>query len=195
MSRTTTLNAISWLLHLAGAVIVAALVAIAYFTVCASFAWQTTTRTKRITELEEYLSRAPEIRAQHLTLKQTLVDLEQRSREIDQRIPDDPREAEFLRHVTEAAQQVGLAIRDYRRGRITEKENHFELEVRILGEGRYASICQFLERLHGLRRAITVDKMQVNAEEETDAYPIDLTLLLYYRGAEQESAEEEQLHG
>ena len=138
---------------------------------------------------------APGIRKKHAALQQALARIKQRVQEIDQRIPDDAREAEFLSQMTEAAQQTGLAIRDYRRGENTEMTSHFQLEVRILGEGSYGSICRFLERIHELPRAVAIDKMRVSTEKENHVYPVDMTFLLHYHVAEQKDAEKETMNG
>ena len=194
-NRTKSLNTTGWLLHLAGAAVIAMFLTVSYFGLSASFAWKISGQAERIAELEEYLNRAPGIRTKHAALQQALARIKQRVQEIDQRIPDDAREAEFLSQMTEAAQQTGLAIRDYRRGENTEMTSHFQLEVRILGEGSYGSICRFLERIHELPRAVAIDKMRVSTEKENHVYPVDMTFLLHYHVAEQKDAEKETMNG
>ena len=194
-NRTKALSTTGWLLHLAGAVVIAVFLTASYFGLSTSFAWKMSGQTERIAELEKYLNRAPSIRSKHATLQQALARIKQRVQEIDQRIPDDAREAEFLGQMSEAARQTGLAIRDYRRGRNTETTSHFQLEVRILGEGSYSSICRFLERIHELPRAVAIDKMRISTEKENNVYPVDMTFLLHYHVGEQKAAEKETING
>jgi Tfp pilus assembly protein PilO len=194
-NRTKALNTTGWLLHLAGAAVIAMFLTVSYFGLSASFAWKISGRAERIAELEKYLNRAPSIRKKHAALQQALARIKQRVQEIDQRMPDDAREAEFLGQMTEAAQQTGLTIRDYRRGENTEMTSHFQLEVRILGEGSYGSICRFLERIHELPRAVAIDKMRISTEKENNVYPVDMTFLLHYHVAEQKATEKETING
>ena len=193
--RTSKINSINWLLHLAGATIVISTAVIVYSTASASFAWQSSMRSQQIMELSIYLRRSFEIRKSHATLKQTLIDRKQQFQQIDQRIPSEPNEAKFLQQTTEAAEQVGLTIHDYRRGHITKKDDHYQLEVRILGEGKYSSICHFFAHIQNLPRVVAVDKILVDANNSHGTYPIDLTLLLYYRGADLSTDEKENVNG
>lgn len=193
--RTSKVNAVHWLLHLAGATIVISTVVVVYFTACASFAWQSSVRNQQIMELSTYLRRSFEIRKSHATLKQTLLDREQQFQQIDQRIPSEPNEAKFLQQTTEAAAQVGLTIHDYRRGHITKKDDHYQLEVRILGEGKYSSICHFFSHIQNLPRVVAIDRLLVDANNSQGTYPIDLTLLLYYRGSDLSTGEKEKVNG
>lgn len=194
-NRTKALNTTGWLLHLAGAAVIAVFLTASYFGLTTSFARKMSGQTERIAELEKYLNRAPSIRSKHATLQQALARIKQRVQEIDQRIPDDAREAEFLGQMSETARQTGLAIRDYRRGRNTKTTSHFQLEVRILGEGSYSSICRFLERIHELPRAVAIHKMRISTEKENNVYPVDMTFLLHYHVGEKKAAEKETIHG
>ena len=76
-----------------------------------------------------------------------------------------------------------------------ETTSHFQLEIRILGEGSYSSICRFLERIHELPRAVAIDKMRISTEKENNVYPVDMTFLLHYHVAEKNTAEKETING
>jgi len=96
-----------------------------------------------------------------------------------QRIPEHPREAEFLKQVTQAADDEGLKIHNYARGNLDQKPTHAEFTVQLSCEGNYKSIVGFLDRLAKLSRVATVQRLTLSAGN-VETYPFDLTLLLYY---------------
>jgi Tfp pilus assembly protein PilO len=86
--------------------------------------------------------------------------------------------------MNEAAQEVGLEIRNYRRGVVLVNDSHSQLEVFVSCAGSYPQICRFFHRLARLPRISTVEKTTITSDSTAEAYPVDLTLRLYY-GARQ----------
>jgi Tfp pilus assembly protein PilO len=78
------------------------------------------------------------------------------------------------------ADQEQLKIRDYQAGMVTKHTAYSQLDVRLLGEGDYSSICGFLERIAQLPRVKTVQRMQITGSESRAVYPLDVTLTLYF---------------
>jgi Tfp pilus assembly protein PilO len=169
-----------WLIHGTGVLSLVAAGLIYHLVVSSLIAQQREKNKTEIAQLEGFLDQAEETRHEHEQRRKELAELERDAETMRQRIPDQPREAEFLRHVTHAAEEEKLRILKYERGRVTEKKTHSEFEIRVLGEGNYASICGFLDRLADLSRVATVQKMYVTATDPSKDYPLDITLTLYY---------------
>jgi len=151
-----------------------------YFGVFVGFAEQKRGYAEKIERLEGLMRTAKSVRDEHSKLKASMAEVEERAATVRQRIPEQPREAEFLRNVTQIASAEGLNIRDYQRGAVTPQDDHQRLEVRLSCEGEYPSICGFLDQLAGLPRISTINKMEVSANHETGVYPFDLTVVLYF---------------
>ena len=113
-------------------------------------------------------------------LSNELDNLKNRARQVRERIPDEPREANFLGLVSTAAVANGLVIDDYRRGRAADKGSHWELEITLHGRGSFAGICRFVNQLESLPRQVTIRDFQIKRETKEDTYPIVLSVLLYY---------------
>lgn len=114
--------------------------------------------------------------------EQELQKGEAHARQLRERIPRVPDEAEFLGQLSRVAELTGLQIRDFRRGPVTVKESYSELRVDLTCSAKYAELCRFLEELDKLPRILTIDKLTVNVEENEKEYPIDLSLSVYFRG-------------
>lgn len=130
-------------------------------------------------EKERFLARAGEVRVEHKNLTAKLEQLETNAVTMRQRIPEQPREAEFLKQVAQAADDEGLKIHRYERGSIDRKLTHSEFTVRLSCEGDYRAIVGFLDRLAKLSRVATVHSMSLTSGT-TETYPFDLSLVLYY---------------
>src|SRR4051794_16306189 len=62
--------------------------------------------------LDALLADSGQIRAEHTRLNAALKQLQDQRDSLQRRVPDDPREAEFLEQVTEVARDAGLHIHD-----------------------------------------------------------------------------------
>lgn len=107
------------------------------------------------------------------------------ARELRERIPEGPNEAEFLKQLSRAAEASGLRIQDYRRGNSAVKESYSSLRINLTCSARYVELCRFLEQLDELPRILTIEKLTISTPDDGDQYPVDLRLSVYFRGQQQ----------
>lgn len=134
----------------------------------------------KISMLRNTLASGEESRREQLSLQEKVRDLNSLLTNVRERIPDGPNETQFLQQVTEAAESTNVIIRAYNRGRIEELATHCQLEVRIVGEGRYEPICRFIDELSKLSRITSVEHMKIEARPGSEIYPIEMRLLLFF---------------
>ena len=91
-----------------------------------------------------------------------------------------PQEAEFLAQISEAATENGLQIQNFTRGAVTVLDTHSQLQIRLIGAGDYASICGFFEEMSNFSRVATVNNLSLSVPEDTEIYPLEMTLTLYF---------------
>ncbi len=177
---TARLKMLGWLLHGAGLI---TLLAAGYAVFCLAhlpLAKKSKACADRISVVDGLLDNSEEIRTAHSRFKDSLAKMRRRTDTLRQRIPDRPCETEFLEQMNEAANKEGLEIRDYRRGAVTVVDTHSQLEVHVQCVGSYPETCRFLDRLAKLPRLSTVEKVTISSDSAVEAYPVDLTLRLYF---------------
>lgn len=126
---------------------------------------------------EAFLSRGDAIRAEHQQLTERLAATESRMSSLLARIPETPREAEFLAELHELAGETELAIHDYRPGDVRPSEGCSELAVQVQAEGTYASLCRFLQGLERLERFCRLSELGI-AVQPHDAARITVQMTL-----------------
>lgn len=151
-----------------------------HFVVSAVLTHKQRTNTAEAARLEELLEGSGDVRRRHSELTQRLADLEERAEAIRRKIPDQPEESNFLEQVATAAKAQGLIIQNYTRGAVTTTATHSLLEIRLTGEGDYQSICGFFEEMANLSRVATVRNLNLTIPNDTEVYPLDITLTLYF---------------
>jgi len=179
-SPTTRLKMLGWLLHGAGLAILLAAAFAQYYLVYLPLARKEEACAARIVVVDRLLDDSEEIRVSHSRFKNSLSKVRHRADALRERIPDRPCETEFLEQMNEAANEVGLDVRDYRRGEVVVEDTHSHLDVHVSCAGSYQQICGFFDRLAGLPRMSTVEKATITSESAVGGYPVDLTLRLYY---------------
>ena len=181
---TTRLKMLGWLLHGAGLVPLLAAGFAVYCLVHLPLVRKEKACVARIAVVDGLLDNSEEIRAAHSRFKNSLAKIRHRADAFRQRIPDRPCETEFLEQMNEAANEEGFEIRDYRRGAVMVKDTHSQLDVHVACTGSYPKICGFLDRLARLPRISTVEKATITSDSAAEAYPVDLTLRLYFGAQE-----------
>jgi Tfp pilus assembly protein PilO len=174
------LKALGWWLHGLGLLIALAIGLLAKSFVLAPIDDRTAAHLRRADRLQDRLRDADRIRAEHARLVEDLAVARRQSEELKKRIPDEPREADFLAQVTHLADEVGLRIRDYRPGTVSEKTSYSVLQVELIGEGDYVSICGFLRRLPGLARHSIVRRLEVASDSKQEGYVLAMSLQLCF---------------
>ena len=143
--------------------------------------------SKRHQQCQHEIVRTQQLLASQPRTERALAELDARLRELEQRaqrtkagIPEEPGESEFLRQLTEVADEEQLKIRDFHTGLARQEAGYSQLDVRLLGEGPHDGICGFLERITQLPRVTTVQRMQITGTEGRAVYPLEVTLTLYF---------------
>jgi Tfp pilus assembly protein PilO len=151
-----------------------------HFVVSVVLTHQQRLNAEETTRLEALLEGAGDVRREHTELTQRLSDLERRAEAIRRKIPDQPEESDFLEQIATAAKARGVVIENYTRGGVTTTATHSLLEVRMTGAGDFRSICGFFEEMANLSRVATVRRMSLAIPANSDVYPLDITLTLYF---------------
>ena len=112
------------------------------------------------------LQQVDAVRAEHARLKAEFADLKRLDDLLHTRVPEEPREAEFLAQLSQLAGETGLHIEDYRPGTVTRHEAYSSLRIDLMCAGDYASLCRFLDGLAALPRATTVATLDIDAAEQ-----------------------------
>lgn len=171
-----------WLLHGAGMATTLLVVIIAYAVVFRPMTHEASDLRATIAARSDFLEGAGAIRAKNDELKGSLAETEELIGSIKRRIPDTPREADFLAQLSDAATSSDVEIVDYRPAATVEKDNHYELTIQVSANGKYAGICQFLDQLQSLPRLCHITGMVINARDlKSKSYPVELTLQVFYR--------------
>ncbi len=131
--------------------------------------------------LRDQFLAGPGLRSKHAELQRTLMGMLQPAEAIRQRVPEEPREAEFLRMITEIADATGVRLREYTPGEVESHERHAQFEAYLKCEGTYHAICEFFARLHELPRLTTARELKIEPSRGEDVYPFELRLMLYFR--------------
>lgn len=146
---------------------------------------------RRIGELQKLLKEERRVRADYARLTRELTTLRRQAADLQKRIPDEPREADFLAQVSRLAGKVGLQIQDYRPGRITPQRGYSALQVDLICRGDYAGICKFLDGLSKLPRYSTVIRLQIDAHEARPNYHVEISLrVLFFTDNDRPAGEE-----
>jgi Tfp pilus assembly protein PilO len=134
----------------------------------------------RSLQLEAVLREAHKVRAEHQRLQGAMAAAEAKAADLQKRVPDEPSEAEFLAQLTQAANQTGLQISDYRPGVVRGGQRCSQLQIQLSCQGTYRSICDFLDRLAALPRITQVEKLDITAAGP-DGHPVTLWVIVYFR--------------
>ena len=129
---------------------------------------------------EQLLEEGPAIHRRFADLNSNVDGLQAAMRKSVDRVPKGPEEAEFLAQAAQLARMAELEIVDYRAGDVIAKANHHEMTLALSTSGTYASICLFLEQLKKLPRLCRVAEVKVATEQQSDVYPCEMTLTIYY---------------
>ncbi len=179
-SNDRKLLLLGWLFHLGGLVTLV-LAACAYqFVISGVITHRQAADAAEIARFETLLETERDTAREFTRLQSNLKLLEDSAEAARQRIPETPEEAEFLAQISKAASENGLAIQNFTRGAVTVLETHSQLQIRLTGEGDYASICGFFERMANFSRVATVSNLSLSIPGDAEIYPLDMTLTLYF---------------
>jgi hypothetical protein len=134
----------------------------------------------RIDELALSVENAPLIREQHRKVSQSLHEVEARIAAVRRRVPRHADGGAFLREVAQIADTEKLAIKDFQPATPTAKAGYAEMQVTLKGQGSYASICAFIDKLNKLTRLSKVRDLKLSAADGAAEYPMTATLIIYF---------------
>lgn len=140
---------------------------------------------QRMEQLETTLAAADSILDEHASLSERLAAARQLEASLKARIPDDPSEEEFLALVSQVAVETGLTIKDYRPGKTRNMPSCSAVEVQVIGQGDYESICRFLDGIAKLPRLSSIASLHVDASKDDKDYSVEITVLLHFGVAPQ----------
>lgn len=164
------LKVLWWWLHGLGALVVIAIALFAEFAVFRPIDDRTATNLHEARQLQTFLRDKDKVRAEHARLAKELAVARGQAATLQARIPDEPREAEFLAQASRLADQVGLQIQDYRPSAISSQQSYSTVRVDLTCRGGYASICSFLDQLSKLPRHSTVTHLRIDANHKDPVY-------------------------
>jgi Tfp pilus assembly protein PilO len=168
------------LLHYAGVLATVICAAAGYSLVHAPSIDAVADTSARIQELSLLIENAPIMREQHQKVSRTLNQVTATIADIQRRVPRDADAGEFLKEVTRLASAESLAIKDFTPDKAVNRNGYAEMQVTLKGNGSYASICRFVDRLAKLKRLSKVKDLTVSAEGNANEYPMTATLVIYF---------------
>jgi Tfp pilus assembly protein PilO len=176
---------VRWSLHGLGALIFLTIGLLAHLAVNRPLDAQTAAYAQRTDRLQAVLRDGERLRKEHARLSEELALARQQAALLEKRIPDEPREADFLAQVSRLADEVGLRIRDYRPGVVKPRESYSTMRVDLICEGNYDSICRFVDGLSRLPRHSTIVRLEVDSAGKQKFYSTNISLELYAAGSGQ----------
>lgn len=190
-STQSQLRTLRIMLHLAGTSGLAAMLILAWWFLIRPVDAQRRASSHRMARLEGTLAAAGKIRGEYASLSERLAADRDREAALQARIPDDPSEAEFLALASELAAGTGLKIQDYRPGKPVEEPSCSSLDVKLICEGDYVSVCGFLDGMSKLPRLSKIENLHIDATKGEPLYLIEISVLLYFAARSDDSSPEE----
>ena len=136
--------------------------------------------SQRLEQLETTLAASESIHAEHASLRGRLAAARQQESSLQSRIPDDPSEEDFLALASALATETGLTIKDYKPGASIQTASCSAMEIKLIGEGDYPSICRFLDGISKLPRLSSITGLHIDATKPGTPYLVEMSVLLYY---------------
>ena len=181
-------------LHYAGLLATVVCATAAYSLLNAPAARATSDTSMQIQSVLLSVQNAPIIRQQHRKVAETLQNVTTRIAEVQRRVPKDADAGEFLKQISKIASSERLAIKDFHPEKPSSKDGYAEMHVTLKGQGSFASICTFVDRLNKLTRLSKVKDLTLSAADGAIDYPMTATLVIYFglRGKDAPSPREER---
>lgn len=135
-------------------------------------------------QLKKFLEKRSQIQARNEKLIAQFIEFDQRRENIMARIPDRPNESIFLSQITQAAENCGLIVQEFRPSISTKNERFSEMEIEVSSQGNYVSLCRFLEMIEELPRYTLVSELNVDTAGSQESLPVQMTLRIFYNESE-----------
>ncbi|QDU81886.1 Pilus assembly protein, PilO [Polystyrenella longa] len=140
-------------------------------------------------ELLALMNSEDEVASAHRLAQEELSIQQQKLVDLLKRMPEQPKEVDFLAQITGLARKSGVKIQDYQPQQISSGEEYRELQIKLNAHGGYTGICYFLDEMHSLQRLNRVSQLFVEPigatskkqlEEEVPQYKASLQLHIYF---------------
>ena len=177
-----SMRCFGWALHALGAAVAAVLVPLVWWTTSAPLEYAHRDYAARVAELTELLEKSGAVKAEHARLLDSLRDLKATAVAIQQRIPAEALEGEFLAQLSKTAQAEGVQILDYRPGLAAARGDYSQMEIGLSCEGTYAGLCGFVSRLEQMPRLAQLVQVQIESRRDSSIYPAEMSLVIYFGG-------------
>lgn len=168
------------LLHYAGLAVVLVVGAAAYHWLYTPIERDIFAAEVRLDELTQSGRNAAAIRREHERLSSRLEEIELRYAALRRRVPQNAEAGSFLKDVSQIAQEEQLAISNFQPASSTEDDGYTALEVMLHGQGSFASICSFFDRLANIQRLSKVRRLAIKVDPLADTYPMEATIVIYF---------------
>lgn len=136
--------------------------------------------SERTRQLRSALREGPTLRRNHAALSEQYDGLMTRVADVVKRMPDEPRDDEFLADISRLAAEHGVRIEDFRRGSVSEATTHASVTVMLTARATYAGLCGLVNAIDELPRLAELDALSVSSDPQSDEYPVKLQYTLYY---------------
>ncbi|MEO0529823.1 MAG: type 4a pilus biogenesis protein PilO [Planctomycetota bacterium] len=136
--------------------------------------------TRRADLVQAKLSEGPALRRRHAEQQQQLDDLLASVEEVNNRLPDQPREGEFLADLSRLAEANEVSIEDFRRGRTLDADTHSVVTVSVTAEGPHRGACAVVDAVSKLPRLAELTHLEIGPGSTEGVYKMQMTYALYY---------------
>ena len=194
-SRHTGLAGTQLLLHGAGCAILVVVSLVYFLLVHRPMVLSRRADGERAAQLTSLVRQSPQVVKENRLVNEHLVSLHETIAQVRRHVPRTASEGSFLADVTRIAEQEGLRITDYRRGRSVSEATHSRIDLGLKCLGTYEGLCRFLNQLEQLPRVSTVTQLTLQSVDSQPPYPFEIRLVLYFDLADStrnESAESSQ---
>ncbi|MEQ9406121.1 MAG: type 4a pilus biogenesis protein PilO [Fuerstiella sp.] len=170
----------SWMFHACGAVITVAVLCTTVLLLLRPMENRVVQLRHRATELSAALAKEDAVKAEHQQLTARRLEADDKIEKLLDRIPNVPRESDFLGQITTLAAEVGLSIIDYRPGTATEGKGYQQMTLTLSSDGSYESVCRFLNRIDQLPRLTRVLTLDITPLADDTGCKMLMTLTIYF---------------
>lgn len=176
----TSLRLTNWTAHAVGAIATLALVGLGHLFLLRPERLQREELHQDIEHYQRLVEQGSAVQRGYNQLSKKREELRDRIALAEKRLPHESGEVAFLKELNRAATVAGVALEDYRPGKITPHGNLSRMEIGIVCSGTYAEICSFFDQLTRLERLTRVEGFEVLSRNEADRCEGNVTLWIFY---------------
>ncbi len=177
------------LLHLSGVAVVVLTVGGFYALVYQPLQRKQAEHVSRTEQLDRLLVRTGTEGSEYRQLRNELSEMKESVEKLRLHLASHSSETGVIETLSGIAAEVDLEILDFQIGLTESLLTHSQTEVEFRCHGSYASICRFLEKAEQLTKTTKLSKFELQSEENSRGYPIQLTFVLYSEGQSHDTKE------